>query len=91
MGKCTHRERSIVLVRYRGRPRTQELLIPVYPQRLIKSKVRKRFFLNNKIKLTKMLKNKIKIKIKIDRQDESLGSDSCISITFDYFRTFALV
>ena len=42
-----------------------------------------------KIKLTKMLKNKIKIKT--DRQDESLGSDSCISITFDYFRTFALV
>ena len=38
MGKCTHRERSIALVRYRGRPRTQELLVPVYPQRLIKSK-----------------------------------------------------
>ncbi|KAJ0614165.1 hypothetical protein HanIR_Chr02g0059401 [Helianthus annuus] len=36
MGKCTHRERSIVLVRYRGRPRTQELLVPAYPQRLIK-------------------------------------------------------
>ena len=44
MGKCTHRGRSIVLVRYRGRPRTQELLIPVYPQRLIKSKSEKNVF-----------------------------------------------
>ena len=34
---------------------------------------------------------KIKIKIKTDRQDESLGSDSCVSVTFDYFRNFALV
>ena len=34
---------------------------------------------------------KIKIKVKTDRQDESLGSDSCVSVTFDYFRTFELI
>ncbi|KAJ0432187.1 hypothetical protein HanIR_Chr17g0856501 [Helianthus annuus] len=50
MGKCTHRGRSIVLVRYRGRPRTQELLIPVYPQRLIKSKRLEKCFKLRKIK-----------------------------------------
>ena len=48
MGKCTHRERSIALVRYQGRPRTQELLIPVYPQRLIKSKVLEKVFKHEK-------------------------------------------